>query len=147
VGDGQGAPGTPGTPGGRQGIQPGAPATPEPITPENSAGPTPLRRLTISEYNNTIRDLLGTAGLGIQPGAVAVDLPSDVGFVNGAPITSSVDARQFLDVTAKLSAASALAALLPQGCATPAASAEEGCAKQFIKQFGLRAYRRPLTAD
>jgi hypothetical protein len=118
-----------------------------PVTPNDSAGPTPLRRLTIFEYNNTIRDLLGTAAKAIEGGGVAVDLPSDVGFVNGAPITSSVDARQFLDVTEKLTGNQAFAALLPQGCGAPAAGAEEGCAKDFIKKFGLRAYRRPLTGD
>jgi hypothetical protein len=126
---------------------PGAIPPGPPITATDSAGPTPLRRLTIFEYNNTIRDLLGVQGRSVESGAVAVDLASDVGFVNGAPITSSVDARQFLDVTEKLSGNSVLANLLPQGCAMPAASAEEMCARKFITQFGLRAYRRPLTMD
>jgi len=39
-----------------------------------------------------------------------------------------------------------LATLAPQGCSAPAASAEMDCAKQFITQFGLRAYRRPLDS-
>jgi hypothetical protein len=152
VSDNNGNPGMPGpgpnTPGNPDpGRQPDPPPSNTPITPDNSAGPTPLRRLTIFEYNNTIRDLLGTTAPALEAGAVAVDQPSTVGFANGASITTSVDARNFLDVTEKLSAGSALANLLPQGCATPAAGAEQDCAKQFIKQFGLRAYRRPLTAD
>jgi len=141
------------TPGPGQNPKPGMQPPPTTVPPDptitatDSAGPTPLRRLTIYEYNNTIRDLLGTSGRSIEAGAVSVDLPSDVGFVNGAPITTSVDARAFLDVTEKLSSSSALANLLPQGCGMPAANAEEGCAKKFIKDFGLRAYRRPLSMD
>jgi hypothetical protein len=123
--------------------------TPAPDGTIDLAGPTGLRRLTIFEYNNTIRDLLGDRTSAAAGGAVAVDLASDVGFVNGAKITTSVDARQFLDLSDKLSggAGSRLATLLPQGCAAPAASAEEGCARNFVKQFGLRAFRRPLTTD
>jgi hypothetical protein len=150
VADGMGGdtPGQPGPNGPKPpGQLPDPPSSTTPISPEDSAGPTPLRRLTVFEYNNTIRDLLGVGGSSIEAGGVAVDLPSDVGFVNGAPITSSVDARQFLDVTEKLTGTSAVAALLPQGCAAPGAGGEQGCAKQFIKQFGLRAYRRPLTSD
>jgi hypothetical protein len=130
------------------GMQPPTTVPPDPsISPTDSAGPTPLRRLTIFEYNNTIRDLLGTSGRSIEAGAVSVDQASDVGFVNGAAISSSVDARAFMDVTEKLSSGSALANLLPQGCGMPAAGAEEGCARKFIKEFGLRAYRRPLNMD
>ena len=38
-----------------------------------------------------------------------------------------------------------LAMLLPQGCAAPAANAEEDCAQDIHQEFGLRAFRRPLT--
>jgi hypothetical protein len=123
------------------------PMPPKPGETPNLAGPMPLRRLTIFELNNTIRDLLGDAS---NPGAnLAVDLPSAVGYGAGAKIVTSVDARAFLDLSTKLTdtLAAKVSSLLPQGCSAPAASAEDGCAKSFIKQFGLRAYRRPLQAD
>jgi hypothetical protein len=123
------------------------PMPPKPGETPDLAGPMPLRRLTIFEYNNSVRDLLGDMS---NPGAnLAVDLPSAVGYGAGAKIVTSVDARAFLDLSGKLTEtlAQKLTSLLPQGCSAPAASAEDGCARQFIKQFGLRAYRRPLAAD
>jgi hypothetical protein len=125
------------------------PMPPKPGETPNLAGVMPLRRLTIFEYNNTVRDLLGDGSSPASGGAVAVDLPTAVGFVNGAKITTSVDARQFLDLSQKLGDmdAAKLATLLPDGCGAAAASAEDGCARNFIKKFGLRAYRRPLVTD
>jgi len=122
---------------------------PTPVSPTektNLAGPRPLRRLTLFEYKNTIRDLLAVP----TPGRAgfSVDIASTGGFVSGAKITSSVDAKQFVDASDQLATAAVarFADLMPRGCAAPAPAAEEDCAKQFIKQFGLRAYRRPPTA-
>ena len=82
-------------------------------------------------------------------GGFSVDIPGTAGFVNGAKITSSVDAKQFVDASERLATAAAarLGELLPGGCfpAPAAANAQDDCARQFIKQFGLRAYRRPVT--
>ena len=146
---GPGNPG-PGNPGpGNPGPGPGNPPPPPDPNLPNFAGATPLRRLTINEYNNTVRDLLGGTMPALTTGSVAVDLQSDVGFLQGAPITSSGDARNFLDVSEKLTAAAAarLAMLMPMGCAAPAANAEQNCINTFIDQFGLRAFRRPLIAE
>jgi hypothetical protein len=120
-----------------------------PAETTNLAGPQPLRRLTLLEYSNTIRDLLGVTPPAVRAGGFSVDISSTGGFVNGARITSSVDAKQFVDASDALATAAAarLASLVPNGCATPAANGEEGCVRQFIKQFGLRAYRRPPTAQ
>lgn len=123
----------------------------QPLPGIDVAGPAPLRRLTIAEYNNTVRDLLGTDMPVIGPSdGFAADLQAwDKGFLRGATVGSSNDARLYLDFSDKISTAamSHLATLLPQGCGTPAAAAEDGCAKKFIEQFGLRAYRRPLSTD
>ena len=125
------------------------PPSVNPADTTNLAGPRPLRRLTLLEYSNTIRDLLGEQMPTGRGGGFSVDIPSTAGFVSGAKITSSVDAKQFVDASEKLaaSAAARFADLLPRGChPAPTATAEDGCARQFIKQFGLRAYRRPPTA-
>ena len=148
-----GRPGT-GTPGGMNGgggsMMP--PAGPPPTTPSgavDSAGPMPLRRLTLFEYNNTLRDLLGDATAPgkegsaehrrpdqrrlrqrreDQPGQRRPPVPRPVGDPVGRRRRSPGDA--------------AAPGLLPP----PRPTAEEKCARDFIKDFGLRAFRRPVTS-
>jgi hypothetical protein len=122
-----------------------------PATADDSAGPLPLRRLTIAEFNNTVRDLVGQDAPAIDPSS---GVSSDVyafehGFLKGATVGSANDARLFSKLSDDIATAAMgrLATLLPQGCATPAPAAEEGCAKKFIEEFGLRAFRRPPTTE
>ncbi len=138
-GPGRGDPGT--------ALPPPPPVNPAETT--NLAGPQALRRLTLLEYSNTIRDLLGEKMPPTRGAGFSVDIAGAGGFVSGAKITSSVDAKQFVDASDRLAAAAMahLPDLLPAGC-TPiptAAAAQDTCAQQFIQQFGQRAYRRPLT--
>jgi len=117
---------------------------PPPMGP-NAPGASPLRRLTVREYNNTLRDLLGIAA-----GSQDLGVDQDAGgFAVGGPVTTSGDAARLLDAAEQLatSAAAKITSLLP--CATvPADAAGQGeCAKKFITQFGRRAFRRPLAAD
>jgi hypothetical protein len=111
-------------------------------------GPAPLRRMTLLEYKNTVRDLLG-----IKDSEVPVDgsFPPDLessnsGFVTGSSFSTGDDARAFMKAADALGALAAtkLGALLPCG-ATPAAGDQDACAKQFIVKFGLRAFRRPVS--
>ena len=113
----------------------------------DSAGPYGLRRLTLLEYQNTIRDLLGVKLSDTDRRGFAADQVVHGGFGKGAGIVTSVDSRQFLDVSAKVAAAATadLAKLMPAGCAAPAAGADQGCIARFVEQFGLRAFRRPLA--
>jgi hypothetical protein len=112
--------------------------------PPSAPGVEAPRRLSVTEYRNTVRDLLG--------GVVTTDdLPVDQqagtsGFLTGAAITSAPDARLLLD-KAELVTTSAipkLAALVPCISTT---TAGDDCARQFISQFGRRAYRRPLADE
>jgi hypothetical protein len=107
-----------------------------------AAGPAPMRRLTQSEYNNTVRDLLGDTS------ALADDFVADgkVGlFENNAysPMTTIL-ATQYAEAAETLAASAAqnLDTLLP---CDPAAAGEDACAREFIAAFGKRAYRRPLA--
>jgi hypothetical protein len=113
----------------------------------DSAGPHALRRLTVLEYHNTLRDLLGVNLTDGDRRAFATDQVVHGGYSSGAAITTSVDSRQFLDIAAKVAGAATadLGKLMPAGCAAPAAAAEAGCIGKFLEQFGLRAFRRPLT--
>jgi hypothetical protein len=106
-----------------------------------------LRRLTNSQYNNTIRDLLKDTS---NP---ASDFPPE-DFVNGFK-----DQYEALSVTPLLAeaygnAAEKLAAdaflrgdfhgLIP---CKPASDNDAACRTKFIKTFGRRAFRRPLEPE
>jgi len=113
----------------------------------NAAGLLPLRRLTAREYLNTVRDLLGdatTLAAGDVPGE-ADDLSNNA-FPFRQPMVIATSDAGNLQLAAEALAknvASRLSTLLP--CTPANASAEAGCANQFITAFGLKAYRRPLT--
>jgi hypothetical protein len=115
--------------------------------PADQPGTAVFRRLSRTEYNNTIRDLLG------DNSSPANAFPPDTdsyksGFFRGGAI-AAVDAGRLLEATERLAGDAVrtrLAMLLP--CPLPTgAAAESACAQQFITQFGRRAYRRPLGSD
>jgi hypothetical protein len=113
----------------------------------DAAGPYALRRLTLLEYSNTIRDLLGVTLSDSDRRGFAADQVLSGGYARGAALVTSTDSRQFLDVTTKIAAAAVadMTKLMPAGCVNPAAGGEQACIGKFVEQFGLRAFRRPLT--
>jgi hypothetical protein len=152
VGDGLGPDGTPVGPGSGSRPGSGGPTAPPTATPGpdgvvDSAGPYALRRLSLIEYRNTLRDLVGVVLSDEDRRGFSADQVLGGGYGSGAAIVTSVDSRQFLDVSTKVADAATtdLAKLLPAGCAAPAADAEQGCIARFIEEFGLRAFRRPLS--
>ena len=117
------------------------------ITPETpgdplAAGPSPLRRLTRREYNNTVRDLLGDT---THP-ADGFPVDHDDGFL--FPRAGLVTAQ---DLSTMRDAAEALAATAEKNVTMLAPCtggvAEDACATTFVNSFGLRAYRRPLARE
>ena len=101
---------------------------------------SPLRRLTRIEYDNSVRALLGQdvdVSRGFSPDERAGAFPGNY----HTPISE-------MQFTQYASAASALAAQALDDLSTllpcdPAAD-EAGCAESFIRDFGARAFRRPL---
>lgn len=121
----------------------------EPVQQRVGAPVSPkLRRLTHSQYNNTVRDLLGDE---TRP---ADRFPPE-DYVNGfRNQTSSQDVSPLLAEAYNL-AAERLAKAAFQGntdehklvpC-TPRSPNDEQCRAQFVRSFGTRAFRRPLTQD
>ncbi len=105
---------------------------------------TPLRRLTRTQYDNTVRDLLGLAT------HEAAAFPDDdrVGAFPANPRQSVTDAhvRRFMDAAEHLADQLDAAALRKlAGCA--AATADDACADQLIQVTGSRGYRRPLSQE
>jgi hypothetical protein len=105
-----------------------------------------VRRLTHSQYNNTVRDLLGDR---TRP----ADRFAAEDFVNGFKNQSVAQDIPPLLAEAYNSAAERLAMnafrggrddnrLLPCEPRTPA---DEDCGRRFVNRIGLRAFRRPLT--
>jgi hypothetical protein len=106
-------------------------------------GRAPLRRLTRTEYDNTVRDLLADKtqpALGFEPDVLAE------GFTNNAD-TQNVGtslAQQYL-LAAEALATNATKDLVGlMGC-DPAAGGD-ACVRAFLTRFGQRAWRRPLTS-
>jgi hypothetical protein len=120
------------------------PITENPLT-------SPLARLTDREYVNTLRDLLGgLVGEGDLP--APGDLPAEPAenlFTNNTSIQRLSDTRADLYENISHSLAEKAVLKLPQlmGC-QPANQGEElGCVAKFSRDFGLRAWRRPLVDD
>jgi len=102
-----------------------------------------LRRLTHSQYNHTVRDLLGD-----QTTPAAKFPPED--FVNGFRNQYQSQSLSPLQVEAYSAAAERLAANAFRGGDThgliPCKEAAAMCRSQFVHEFGLKAFRRPLEA-
>ncbi|HQR36352.1 MAG TPA: DUF1592 domain-containing protein [Blastocatellia bacterium] len=102
-----------------------------------------LRRLTHSQYNNTVRDLLG------DQSAPANQFPPE-DFVNGFKNQYQAQNLSPLLVEAYSAAAERLAQNAFQGgdrrglisCKPSAA-----CRARFVREFGLKAFRRPLELE
>jgi hypothetical protein len=109
------------------------------------SGDQTLRRLTHSQYNNTVRDLLGDFS---RP---ADRFPPE-DFVNGFRNQRSAQSIPPLLAEAYSAAAEKLAlnafragdvnGLVP---CKPSSPRDAACRDQFLRTFGLHAFRRPLT--
>jgi hypothetical protein len=114
----------------------------------SEGGPKELvRRLTHSQYNNTVRDLLGDFS---QP---ANRFPEE-DYVDGFKNQLTAQGMPPLLVETYSTSAEKLAlnafrigdinGLIP---CKPASAADDKCRDAFVRQFGLKAFRRPLTDD
>jgi hypothetical protein len=110
----------------------------------NSVTTTLVRRLSHVEYNRTVATLF--AGVAVPNQVLAEDLRVH-GFENNSASLnpSSVLIEQYGDAAVSIAqlAAAKPEAVLP---CTPN-GADMACASMFIQSFGLRAFRRPLTAE
>jgi hypothetical protein len=104
----------------------------------------PVRRLTHIEYNNTVADLLGDTTS--PASAFSADVAQD-GFTNNAAgqTVSPALAEQYMAAAEALSQEATKQLSKLMGC-DPAGAAEQACVQQFVRDFGKRAFRRPLTA-
>ncbi len=115
------------------------------FTPE----PSGLRRLTVSQYENSVRDVFGFAL------TVDTDLEPDTelsGFssIGAATVGMSPHATEQFETAALEVAKKGLAdparRMALGGCA-PAGTTDDACTRAFIQKIGRRAWRRPLTDE
>ncbi|SES87476.1 DUF1592 domain-containing protein [Stigmatella erecta] len=127
---------------GEESTNPGGPEASDCPSSGIEPGPSPLRRLTRFEYNNTVRDLLGTS---LQPAETFTKEEESLGFNNNAYAlnVTLLHVEQWMEASETLSGSANLDALLP---CQPTSGTEATCARQFIEAFGKRAWRRPLEA-
>lgn len=103
-----------------------------------------VRRLTHSQFNNTVRDLLGDQ---IQP---ANSFPKE-DFIHGFKNQAEGQGVSPLQAEAYSKAAERLARGALRGgeyrgfiSRQPASPDDKECAQEFVRRFGLKAFRRPL---
>jgi hypothetical protein len=96
--------------------------------------------LTHREYNNTVRDLLGTSAKPAD--GFASDRNTDFAFAR-AGIVSTLEAELLMDAAELLASEADLSKWL--GCSVQAPSAD--CIDDFIFDFATAAYRRPATDE
>jgi hypothetical protein len=156
IDDGQGS-APPGGPPGPNGRSPGAPPgaeTPPGQPPQTIAGspgcsaadrpgPRLLRRLTAEQLDNSIRDLFGSAD---APRSDIFNDPQVLGFTGDAAslLVRDLGTQQLMTHAERVArwATTTLAAKI-----APCNQMTAECRKQFIQQFGLRAFREPLDDD
>jgi len=112
-------------------------------TPKVAA--SPLRRLTRREFNNVVGVLLQDT---TRPADQFVPESEQSGFTNGAESTllSAVVIDDFERAATALAREATSAAKLATlvGCDPNATAGQDACAAAFIRNFGARAFRRPL---
>lgn len=110
---------------------------------DGAVGRQPLRRLTRSQYNHAVRDLLG---LDVDA-AAAFPADEKIGPFrsNAVAPVSSLQVEQYMDAAESLAEAAVeeIEQILP---CQPDVMGEEACADEFVEVFGRRALRRPLEA-
>jgi hypothetical protein len=143
-------PGTPGSPPGNPGMPPGMspPGTPPGASPPTRLAPGALRRLTVQQYTQSVRDLLG-ATIKVPP--LEPDPSDDDEFVftsvATAGVSSSPRAIDLYDAAAREVARQAFADPARRQQVAGCDAATAGCAERFLGTFGQRVWRRPLTSD
>lgn len=104
------------------------------------------RRLTRTEYDDTLRDLLddtSRSGFGLLPEDVNDPFDNDYHTQKVSP--ALIEAAETLAVGAAERAVANPAVMAKIVPCTPTGPADGACLAQFVKSFGRRAFRRPLT--
>jgi hypothetical protein len=102
-------------------------------------GPSPLRRLTTSQYRRTVRDLAAITNLTTRfpPEELSDGFEGRLQVVSGALVEAWHQAADEVGA--------AMEARLETFLACPPTAIDDACVQSFLTNFGGRALRRPLT--
>ena len=119
-----------------------------PTDPTSHDGVQPARifRLTLRQYDHTLRDLVGYD----QPASAGfIADVGGAGFSNNAALlgVSTQQAAEFHQGAIEVAASAIPASIGELFPCPPESLGDDACAGEFIESFGLRAFRRPLTDD
>ena len=105
-----------------------------------------MRQLTAREYDNTVRDLLGTAQ---QPGSTFLNDQPAFAFDNNTDqqLISPMQASLYEQAAEALAAEAITAPFRSKLITCDLTVAGDACQRTILSTFGAKAYRRPLTAD
>jgi hypothetical protein len=127
---------------------PAAPLPPAESLPDFRPAPLRARQLLRWQYEESVRALLGEAA------AAAVSLPADVplnGFaaVGASQLAPTPVAVRAWELSAHAAAEAAFSGGLPPGLVpcSPASADDAACLGSFVRSFGRKAFRRPVTED
>ena len=112
-------------------------------TPKAAVGQ--WRRLTTTQYANTVRDLLGQVP---SVSSFLTDSRTGPFKTNSSSPVQENEVGNYLESAATVAtkAVTNMGGLLG-GCNPSVTGGEDKCSAQFIKDFGARAFRRPLLPD
>lgn len=107
---------------------------------------TPLRRLTRAQYDYTIRDLLG---VGEVPSGALAGLDAKVGPFDSNVVVplDTIGVSSLADIAEQVAGVADLATLVACDLQNLAPDAPEltTCVRDFVRDFGAKALRKPLT--
>ncbi len=109
---------------------------------EEQPGPRILRLLTRREYRNTVQDLLGVPAPDVSSLPVEARVKGFDNNANAAAVTS-----RHIDEYVRLGEALAEEAVRDHKSKLVSCTPSDSCAKQFVTEFGLKAFRRPLSTE
>jgi Protein of unknown function (DUF1592)/Protein of unknown function (DUF1588)/Protein of unknown function (DUF1595)/Protein of unknown function (DUF1585)/Protein of unknown function (DUF1587) len=105
---------------------------------------TPMRRLTRQEYAASVRDLLGIAS--VPTDQIATDEKVGPFYSNAVSTITDLWTEQYMQSAESLAQTAVAKVDTLIGC-NRTAMGDSTCAGQFIDKFGLKAFRRPLSAE
>ncbi len=114
--------------------------------PEYTSPEPALRRLTIRQYQNTVRDLFGDDI--VPPASLEPDTTLEGLASLGATIssTSPLGVERYEDGARQLADQVFAEGEDPLPC-SPSGPSDTACAEEFVGTMGRRVFRRPLTAE
>ena len=127
-------------------LPPNQPSGPACVPGEIQLGESPIRRLNVAEFRNTVRDLFDIPET-FDPAEGFLADPILLGFDNqavGLVVTEDI-AYQYLIAAEKI-AEVVVAGLISNPPCTPGQTLDD-CVIAVIEDYGLRAFRRPLEPE